>query len=207
MHYGTYVAFRCQVSLLYMYIYAQFFFMMRGVSIIESNAHKARLWRLCILVLVVVVLIPTTMHTMAESADAQDAADNTGNVEYSAEELAALFATSHPELTDKPEIGTWYRITPEGALSSDGTQWHGLFRKGNENKVIVYFYGGGVSIDNHSAANPDEFYSANSLVDGLENLGIGFPAEVNPFYDALPFCDSTAGQFCSDVYLFAVAIL
>ena len=51
--------------------------------------------------------------------------------------------THRPEIIPNPKIGEWYRITPDGAISSDGSEWHGLFRKGSENKVIVYFYGGG----------------------------------------------------------------
>ena len=40
-----------------------------------------------------------------------------------------------PELKGEPETGNWYRITPEDAKSSDGSEWHGFFRKGSENKV------------------------------------------------------------------------
>ena len=53
---------------------------------------------------------------------------------------------SYPELKGTPEIGQWYQVTPEGTISSNGTEWHGIFRKGKENKVVVYFFGGGVSI-------------------------------------------------------------
>lgn len=55
-----------------------------------------------------------------------------------------------PELKGEPKTGNWYRITPEDAKSSDGSEWHGFFRKGSENKVVVYFFGGGVSIDEYS---------------------------------------------------------
>ena len=51
------------------------------------------------------------------------------------------------EITSNPKIGEWYRITPDGALSSDGSQWHGLIKLGDEDKVAIYFYGGGVSVD------------------------------------------------------------
>ena len=53
---------------------------------------------------------------------------------------------SFPELKGEPEVGSYYSIKPEGALTSTGKQWHGIFKKGNENKTVVYFFGGGVSI-------------------------------------------------------------
>ena len=37
-----------------------------------------------------------------------------------------------PELKGEPETGNWYRITPEDAKSSDGSEWHGFFRKGSK---------------------------------------------------------------------------
>lgn len=172
----------------------------------RRKTTNVRIWRVFICcMLLTIALMSVGINATAEGAGTQDAAANTGIEEYSAEELSTLMEelTNHPEITDDPEIGTWYRITPEGALSSDGTQWHGLFRKGSENKVIVYFYGGGVSIDNHSAANPDEFYNANCLVDGLESFGVGFPADVNPFHNwtvlTIPYANGDfhagAGEF------------
>lgn len=46
----------------------------------------------------------------------------------------------HPELIGEPEVAKWYRVTPEGTKSSDGSEWHGLIRIGTENKVVVYFF-------------------------------------------------------------------
>ena len=57
---------------------------------------------------------------------------------------------SYPMLEGHPETGKWYSIAPEGTKSSDGSEWHGLLRLGTENKVVVYFFGGGVSIDRKS---------------------------------------------------------
>lgn len=51
--------------------------------------------------------------------------------------LKMTFLKSFPELNGEPEVGVWYRITPENAKSSDGSEWHGIFRKGSENKVVV----------------------------------------------------------------------
>ena len=37
---------------------------------------------------------------------------------------------SHPELKGEPEENKWYRITPKDAKSSDGSEWHGIFKLG-----------------------------------------------------------------------------
>ena len=60
--------------------------------------------------------------------------------------LKMTFLKSFPKLTGEPEIGKWYEVAVEGTQSSDGSEWHGIFKKGTENKVVVYFFGGGVSI-------------------------------------------------------------
>ena len=55
--------------------------------------------------------------------------------------LKNTFLMSHPELKGEPEENKWYRITPKDAKSSDGSDWHGIFKLGKEkNKVIVYFF-------------------------------------------------------------------
>ena len=48
-----------------------------------------------------------------------------------------------PQLVGEPEVGEWYAIDIDEAVSSDGSKWQGYFRKGSENKVVLYFYGGG----------------------------------------------------------------
>ena len=50
------------------------------------------------------------------------------------------------------------RIHKDGAKSSDGSEWHGIFRKGTENKVVVYFFGGGVSITPETSEGGKKFY-------------------------------------------------
>ena len=60
--------------------------------------------------------------------------------------LKMTFLKSFPKLKGEPEIGKWYEVAVEGTQSSDGSEWHGIFKKGTENKVVVYFFGGGVSI-------------------------------------------------------------
>ena len=60
--------------------------------------------------------------------------------------LKMTILNTFPKLEGEPEIGKWYDVPVENAFSSDGSEWHGIFRKGTENKVVVYFFGGGVSI-------------------------------------------------------------
>lgn len=92
-----------------------------------------------------------------------------------------------PELKGTPKVGKWYRILPEGAVDADGSKWHGMIRLGNENKVIVYFYGGGVAVDDYTAQRPlsqkDGFYSDDSGFDSLARSGISSRNKNNPFRD------------------------
>lgn len=98
--------------------------------------------------------------------------------------LNATFFKSFPELTGTPEIGKWYRITPVGTKSSDGSEWHGIFRKGSENKVVVYFFGGGVSITGETSQRGTEFFATTMMAqDFVAQGGIGSTAEENPFKD------------------------
>lgn len=98
--------------------------------------------------------------------------------------LKMTILKSFPELTGEPEIGKWYRITPENTKSSDGSEWHGFFRKGSESKVVVYFFGGGVSIDEYTATRGGTFYAANcNMQDFIAERGIGSKDKNNPFKD------------------------
>ena len=53
--------------------------------------------------------------------------------------MSKTFFIKHPELKGEPEVGKWYRVTPETAKSSNGKEWHGILRKGSENKLVVYY--------------------------------------------------------------------
>lgn len=90
----------------------------------------------------------------------------------------------YPELKNEPQTGEWYRITPEEAKSSDGSEWHGLIRLGTENKVVVYFFGGGVSINGYTSERGTEFFATTAEVqDFVASGGIGSSDEANPFKD------------------------
>lgn len=90
------------------------------------------------------------------------------------------------ELSGVPKVGKWYAITPHDAKTADGKPWHGLIKLGTENKVLVYFLGGGVSTDAYTAARPhsvaDGFYNnAAKDLDFIANMGIAGNGKRNPF--------------------------
>ena len=98
--------------------------------------------------------------------------------------LSKTFLMKHPELEGEPEVGKWYRITPESAKSSNGTEWHGMLRKGTENKLVVYFFGGGVSITEETSRGGKEFYAEDMTgQDFVATWGIGSGDAANPFKD------------------------
>ena len=91
---------------------------------------------------------------------------------------------SYPELKGEPEVGQWYQVAPEGTISSNGTEWHGIFRKGKENKVVVYFFGGGVSITPETSKQGTKFFAVDMTAQNfVAQGGIGSTADGNPFKD------------------------
>ena len=102
---------------------------------------------------------------------------------FSISEKADAIGLDRLEIPEQPQTDVWYRITPEGAISADGSSWHGMFKKGKEeNKVLVWFYGGGVSINKEMASHPATFYTSRLGHDGAERKGIGSSNILNPFY-------------------------
>ena len=98
--------------------------------------------------------------------------------------LKLTFLKTFPKLKGEPEIGKWYEVEVEGTKSSDGSEWHGIFRKGTENKLVVYFFGGGVSITPETSEGGSKFYATNMTAqDFVAQGGIGSNAEDNPFKD------------------------
>ena len=98
--------------------------------------------------------------------------------------LKLTFLKTFPKLKGEPEPGKWYEVEVDGAKSSDGSEWHGIFRKGTENKVVVYFFGGGVSITPETSEGGKEFYATNMTAqDFVAQGGIGSTEEDNPFKD------------------------
>ena len=98
--------------------------------------------------------------------------------------LKMTILKTFPELEGEPEIGKWYDVPVENAFSSDGSEWHGIFRKGTEKKVVVYFFGGGVSITPETSEGGKEFYATTMLAqDFVAQGGIGSNDDHNPFKD------------------------
>ena len=98
--------------------------------------------------------------------------------------LKLTFLKTFPKLKGEPEIGKWYEVEVDGAKSSDGSEWHGIFRKGTENKVVVYFFGGGVSITPETSEGGTKFFATTMLAqDFVAQGGIGSDYADNPFKD------------------------
>mgnify|MGYP002625382910 CR=1 FL=1 len=97
-----------------------------------------------------------------------------------------------PEVEYDP--GVWFELAPEGAICSDGEPLSTRMRVGTENKVIVFFYGGGISLNDYTAARPylgtlidrePGFYSAEEedQLATYSGLGIASRQQNNPFRD------------------------
>ncbi len=97
------------------------------------------------------------------------------------------FVLQYPQIKNEPKADTWYRVSTNAMKSSEGGEYHALFKKGTENKVMVYFAGGGVSINEQTARN-DTYNTRLVAPDILTNVtmnmgGLASDAEDNPFKD------------------------
>ena len=91
----------------------------------------------------------------------------------------------YPELKKDPTIGKWYRVSDSVMKDSEGHSYHALFKKGSENKVMIYFAGGGVSI-NEETARDDTYNTKMVFPDLLANTtmnmgGLASATEDSPF--------------------------
>lgn len=96
-----------------------------------------------------------------------------------------LFVLQYPSLKKDPTIGKWYRITTGEMKTSEGGKYRAFFKKGSENKVMVYFAGGGVSI-NEETARDDTYNTTEIFIDMLANVtmnmgGLASDVEGSPF--------------------------
>jgi len=113
-------------------------------------------------------------------------------------------ALLYPELPRNPENGKWYSVPVEGAVSADGSRWQGRIRFGDPERLLIYFLGGGMVLDDFSAsqsyarADSVVFYYDNDLNVSARRMqeGIASDAKQNPFRDwtvlMLPY---TTGDF------------
>ncbi|MBY9078340.1 hypothetical protein KIH86_02760 [Paenibacillus sp. HN-1] len=97
-----------------------------------------------------------------------------------------------PVLDSEPLTGAWYKVPVPDAVCAGGTPYYGYMRKGTEPNLIVCFSGGGVSVNNYTAARPihwdsgdrEAFYmddKALPLLDIVTMNGLCSDNQENPF--------------------------
>lgn len=99
--------------------------------------------------------------------------------------LVYFFVLRYPNLKRNPTEGKWYRVTSSEMKDSEGNGYHAFFKKGSENKVLIYFAGGGVSINEETAKN-DNYNTKMVWPDMLANTtmnmgGLATSIEGSPF--------------------------
>ncbi|MCI8307245.1 MAG: esterase [Lachnospiraceae bacterium] len=99
--------------------------------------------------------------------------------------LVYFFVLRYPNLKEAPTVGKWYRVTDSGMKTSEGGKYRAFFKKGSEDKVMVYFAGGGVSV-NEETARDDTYNTKEIFIDMLANLtmnmgGLASEVEGSPF--------------------------
>lgn len=98
-----------------------------------------------------------------------------------------LFVLQYPKLKADPVEGRWYRVADSAMKDSEGHGYHALFKKGSANKVLIYFAGGGVSV-NEETARDDTYNTKLVQPDYLANVtmnmgGLASDFEGSPFED------------------------
>lgn len=101
--------------------------------------------------------------------------------------LVYIFVLQYPKLKENPVEGKWYRVTTSAMKTSEGGIYRAFFKKGSTKKVLIYFAGGGVSINEETARN-DTYNTKEILIDMLANVtmnmgGIASDVEDSPFED------------------------
>lgn len=96
-----------------------------------------------------------------------------------------FFVLQYPEIKENPKTTKWYRVSDKAMKDSEGNSYHALFKKGSENNVLVYFAGGGVSV-NEEMAKDDTYNTKLVKPDFLANItmnmgGLASDAEGSPF--------------------------
>lgn len=101
--------------------------------------------------------------------------------------LVYFFILQYPEIKNNPKVGKWYRVSDKAMKDSEGNSYHALFKKGKSNNVLVYFAGGGVSV-NEETARDDTYNTKLVKPDYLANVtmnmgGLATDIEGSPFED------------------------
>lgn len=99
--------------------------------------------------------------------------------------IQAWIHSEFPRLeAETAEVGKWYSVHPDGAIDAAGNPYHANVRTGSENKVMVVFSGGGVSVDDYTEVRPVTsalevgFYT---VLDGFDQLAKTGLADTEPF--------------------------
>lgn len=96
------------------------------------------------------------------------------------------------EMPQQPEKGKWYRLYAEGTFCAFDEPYHACFKSGIENKLLIIFCGGGVSINAYTAAHPNSVFNPPGAVnfytddvflvaDLVPPHGLGADRADNPF--------------------------
>ena len=98
-----------------------------------------------------------------------------------------FFVLQYPNPKENPKVDKWYRITTDEMKTSEGDPYRAFFKKGSENNVMIYFAGGGVSI-NEETARSDTYFTSEVGIDMLANVtmnmgGLASDIEGSPFAD------------------------
>ena len=99
-----------------------------------------------------------------------------------------------PRLEDTAEPGKWYRYYTENCSSGIGEPAYCSLKLGKENKLMIFFAGGGLSWNEYTAARPSSIYAKDIqdtyymthldlFSDIRRNRGIFEDSERNPFRD------------------------
>lgn len=127
----------------------------------------------------------------------------------------SILCKRYEKITGTPKVNKWYEVDTPGAVSADGTLWHGFMKVGSEKKVIINFFGGGCSVDEYSAARgytamPEGGFYSDTFSQGMYAMagcmsmfGMGNKAKKNPFRNWSMICvPYSTGDFhagCGDV--------
>ncbi len=98
--------------------------------------------------------------------------------------LAFVLFLRAPIIKDDYQVGKWYKVLLDGVKDNKGNDYYFLMKKGKSNKVIINFYGGGLSINDETAHNKSNYYIDSIKYEELNHLvGISKDDKNNPFND------------------------
>lgn len=95
------------------------------------------------------------------------------------------------DIPDKPKNGVWYKYRTDKAYCGNGEPYAACIKLGSENNLAIIFCGGGVSVNEYTAAHPNNplypdpvnFYADDVFMQAeiVAPHGLGSSADINPF--------------------------